>query len=295
MNQTRRVGTMGAAVGQEFGFRDEEGDRHRVRVLAIETAHILVEYPDIPEAGTGRRRWMSHDAFALATRGAQFSPASPDPLAGALAPQLTHYDEGGLRLYVTRREARVDVSFRSLDRDGTPRFLNMDPPWLLTALETVRGLRLLEQNPGPGEEAALMLPGLARHLAAHPLVPMPGAADVRYLRVCGFVLRARRMTRGRVEPIRVDCRVDWKDGLDSSWAHGFDGVLVHGIGGGASLRIDHTSMMFAPSWGQVEHLARFAIYAAFVTTASAEVVLRPLPDRIVWGHDEAALALIEAP
>lgn len=74
MTTSWRVGATTARVGERRGFArpavDEQGpvrvaSVERVRVMAVETAHILVEFLDLPEAGTGARRWMSHDAFAM--------------------------------------------------------------------------------------------------------------------------------------------------------------------------------------------------------------------------------------
>lgn len=62
----RNVSGMSVSVGSDWHFYMPLGKPyHRMRVLSIEVAHILVEFPDIPEAGTGQRKWMSHDMFML--------------------------------------------------------------------------------------------------------------------------------------------------------------------------------------------------------------------------------------
>ena len=297
MKTRRRVGATGAAVGDPPVDFFSEGGLHRIRVLGIEVAHILVEWIDIPEAGTGRRTWMSHDAYAAGTARAERATASLGRFG--LEPQVTSYDEGGLRLYVTRREARVDVSFRSLDGRGVPRYNHRTPLWLLTALETPSaGLRLLEQTPGTGEEATTLLLGLARHLAANPPTTVSDPTDVRYLQVYGLRLRARRFGRGLTQRVRVDRCVTWKDGAPPSWSHVFDGALVLSVAGQTPfLRVEETSEQFSSHWGQVEHLVRFAVYAAFVSAAPAADVMRDVAARInaAWGVDEAVLALPEVP
>ena len=42
-------------------------------------------------------------------------------MRAGLAAQVTTYDEGGLRLHVTRREARVDVAFETVTPEGAVR------------------------------------------------------------------------------------------------------------------------------------------------------------------------------
>lgn len=65
-NPMRRVGEAVACVGStwEFTPRGEGPLRGPVTVLAIEVAHVLVDFERVREAGTGARRWMSHDAFS---------------------------------------------------------------------------------------------------------------------------------------------------------------------------------------------------------------------------------------
>lgn len=75
MNAMRRVGSTVTAVGARHDFSLADGRwrgpadallRGPVVVLAIEVGNVLVEFPDTPEAGTGARRWVSHDGFAAA-------------------------------------------------------------------------------------------------------------------------------------------------------------------------------------------------------------------------------------
>lgn len=61
-----RVANMEVAIGSEWDYYTPHGfKKGHTRVLAIEVAHILVEHTEIPEAGTGQRKWMSHDIFAI--------------------------------------------------------------------------------------------------------------------------------------------------------------------------------------------------------------------------------------
>lgn len=207
-------------------------------------------------------------------------------MRAGLAAQVTTYDEGGLRLHVTRREARVDVAFETVTPEGAVRHPDMEPLWALTALLCDEGLRLVEQEMGSGEDATQLFPTLARHLAERPVAPMVDPTDERYLRVGAYDLRARRFNRGVTESVRVDLRVSWKDGAPDAWLHVFDGELVfHPLGGSPSLRVTAESEVFSPAWGQVEHLVRFATYAALLSEAASADVLRQLGETVAWGDD----------
>lgn len=222
------------------------------------------------------------------------TPAKGDPgtnikaLKASLASQETTFDEGGLRFYVTRREARIDVTFRTLDRANAANADDMDPMWLLTALLCDDGLRLIEQEMGSGEDAQQFFPSLEKHLAAHPALPLPEVLDTRFTQVSGLCLRVRRLNGGFAAPVRVDLRCRWKDGSPDSWMHAFDAELLPSmLGHAAALRVTDTSEVFVMSWGQAEHLARFAAYAALVSTVPCDVVTEQLPKVIAWGADES--------
>lgn len=209
----------------------------------------------------------------------------------ALAAQETTYDEGGLRLYVARREARVDVSFRTLDREGAAMHPDMEPLWLLTALLAPDGLRMVQQEMGSGEDDTQFFPSLARHLDANPVPPVTEPTDARYLRVGAYHLRVRRFNRGWIESVRVDLRVSWPDGAPDAWMHAFDGKLVaHPLGGEPALRVTAESEVLSPHWGQVEHLVRFAAYSALRTTVASDEAMRRVADLVTWGADESVFA-----
>lgn len=212
-------------------------------------------------------------------------------MRAALAAQETTYDEGGLRLYVTRREARVDVAFRTVNRDGAELHPDMEPLWLLTALVAPDGLRMVQQEMGSGEDDTQFFPSLARHLDANPVPPVTEPTDTRYLSVGAYHLRARRFNRGWAESVRVDLRVTWKGGGPEAWMHAFDAELKgHPLGGAPSLHVTAESEVLSPQWGQVEHLARFAAYAALATTAASDVAMRRIGGLVAWGVDESVFA-----
>lgn len=217
---------------------------------------------------------------------------APDPkaIAAALAPQETTYDEGGLRFYVTRREARVDVRFRTL-REATPDHPDMEPLWLLTAIVCDDGLRLIDQEQGSGEDAEQFFPSLAAHLAANPLGPMPDALDARYLVVSGLDFRARRFSRGFGEMIRVDLRVKWKDGTAPSWLHAIDAELMPSmLGHAATLTVRAASMMHLRNWGQIQHLVPFATYCSFLSRGPSETITAQLTDYLKWADNDGVFA-----
>ncbi len=212
-------------------------------------------------------------------------------LEAALAPQETTFDEGGLRFYVVRLESRVDVRFRTLGREGAPLHDDMEPLWLLTAVLCGDGLRMIEQENGSGEDGAQFFLLLEKHLLAHPPLPMPTPVDVCCVQVSGHNFRARRFNQGWGEAVRVDLRVEWKDGAPASWLHAFDAELMPVLlGHAASLRVGATSEMFVRAWGQIEHLVRFGVYAALVSAASSAEIAGKLPSLLAWGTDESVFA-----
>lgn len=213
-------------------------------------------------------------------------------LRNALAPQETMLDEGNLRFYVARREARIDVRFAIIRPDGSLDHPEMEPLWLLTAALCGDGLRMIDQERGSGEPGAQWLPLLAKHLgAARPLLPLPDPKAVRYLTVGGLDFRVRLFAGGFVAPVRVDRRVTWKDEAPASWVHAFDGEFVVGVlGREPALRVVSSTETFVRAWGQVEHLVHFAAYASLVSDAPSAEVLSRVLRLVAWGADESVIA-----
>lgn len=209
-------------------------------------------------------------------------------IEAAMAVQETTFDEHGLRFYVERREARIDVRFCILDRESAPLHPDMKPLWLVTALRRDDGLQLVEQENGSGEDAAQFFPSLMAHLDANPPLPMPDPTDARYLVVSGYDFRVRRFNRGFGEAVRVDLRVGWKDKAPASWMYAFDAELMPSLfGHSAALHVTDTAEMFVRPWGQIEHLVRFAAYASLVSNAPSAVIADQLPKLLLWGSDES--------
>lgn len=222
------------------------------------------------------------------------TPAEGDPgtnikaLKAALAPQETTFDEGGLRFYVTRREARVDVTFRTLDRANAANADDMDPMWLLTGFLCDDGLRLIEQEMGSGEDAEQFFPSLEKHLAANPVLPLPEALDVRFLVVADLRFRARRFNRGFGEMIRVDLRFAAQGDAPALFLHAFDAEFMPSMMGySATLAVKSTSALPLPAWGQIQHLVPWAVSASFASNNASDVIVEQLPNFLKWGTDES--------
>lgn len=212
-------------------------------------------------------------------------------LAAALAPQETTFDEWGIRWYVTRREHRVDVSLRTLDREHNEHFAGQPPLWSCTAALAADGLRLIKQECGSGEDITQLFPSLQKHLDANPVLVLPAPTDERYLRVSGLPLRVRRFNRGITESVRVDWQAAWKDDTAPTWLHAFDAELIFApFEASPYLRIGAESEVWVKGWGQLEHLTRFAVYAALVSKAPASEVVGKLPSLLEWATDESLLA-----
>lgn len=218
------------------------------------------------------------------------SAPNPKAIAAALAPQETTYDEGGLRFYVTRREQRVDVSFRSV-REGEAMYPGMEPLWLFTALLHDDGIGLVQQEGGSGEDATQFFPSLTKHLAAHPIAPAPEAVDARFLIVADLHFRARRFNRGFGEIIRVDLRIGEKEGVRESFLHAFDAEFVPSMmGHAATLTVGTTSSLPLPAWGQIKHLVPWAVSASFATERPCEEITAQLPDFLNWADNDGIFA-----
>lgn len=213
-------------------------------------------------------------------------------IRNALAPQDTMVDQGALRFYVARREARVDVRFTLLRPDGSLDHPETEPLWLLTAALCDDGLRMVEQEHGSGEDNTQFFPLLAQHLAAaHPLLPLPDPVAVRYLTVGGLDFRVRQFAGGFRAPVRVDRRVGWKDAAPAFWLHAFDAEFMPGgLGYSPALRTVATSETFVRAWGQLEHLVHFAAYASLASPDPSILVLSRLTRLLAWGADESVIA-----
>jgi len=211
-------------------------------------------------------------------------------MRNALAPQDTMVDQGTLRFYVARREARVDVRFAVLSPDGSLDHPERESLWLLTAALCDEGLRMVEQEHGSGEDGTQFFPLLARHLAAaRPLLPLPDPMDVRYLTFGRYDFRVRRFSDGFRAPVRVDRRLTWSDAAPASWLHVFDGEFhPGGLGYSPALRTVATTETFIRGWGQIEHLVHFAAYASLTSDAPFGEVVAKLTRLLAWGGEAPA-------